>query len=362
MGLLRLLLALSVIGTHAGPILGTRMLEGEIAVLCFFMISGFYMALILNEKYVGINDRPMLFWGNRLLRLFPVYLVVLGVIILALVTLGVMRGAPPAKILAFQEGVGSMPFLWQAYLVIVNFVMFGVESTYFFQSNGGQVSFTTDWLHAATPLSNFLLIPQSWSIGLELLFYICAPFLLRRSLPLQITFAVLSLLSRWACLTLWDLPHDPWAYRFFPNVLCFFIFGSLAYQIYRGFNKSSYLTGKAYLIPALFLSPFIVFYPFVTIPSRIMIMYALVFLAIPILFSHFKKSKADKFLGELSYPVYICHFFFIDLLLPFKTRLPEWSFGLVVSLISIGFSIVLVKLIDDPIDRLRQRRLQVHKL
>jgi peptidoglycan/LPS O-acetylase OafA/YrhL len=53
MGILRLLLAVSVIAAHAGPILGTMMVPGNYAVETFFMISGFYMSLILNSKYVG---------------------------------------------------------------------------------------------------------------------------------------------------------------------------------------------------------------------------------------------------------------------------------------------------------------------
>ena len=48
MGLLRLLLALAVVGAHSGF---AFILEGREAVTLFFIISGFYMALILNESY-----------------------------------------------------------------------------------------------------------------------------------------------------------------------------------------------------------------------------------------------------------------------------------------------------------------------
>ena len=45
------MLALSVMTAHMGrPILGFHQLGGQEAVQCFYMISGFYMALILNES------------------------------------------------------------------------------------------------------------------------------------------------------------------------------------------------------------------------------------------------------------------------------------------------------------------------
>ena len=50
MGLIRFLLAIAVIIVHSTPILGNN-LGADIAVLSFFIISGFYMAMILNEKY-----------------------------------------------------------------------------------------------------------------------------------------------------------------------------------------------------------------------------------------------------------------------------------------------------------------------
>ena len=49
---------------------------GEIAVELFFIISGFYMSLILNEKY-NTPDKILIFYKNRFLKLFPIYWTVL---------------------------------------------------------------------------------------------------------------------------------------------------------------------------------------------------------------------------------------------------------------------------------------------
>jgi peptidoglycan/LPS O-acetylase OafA/YrhL len=53
MGILRFILALSVVIFHAGACWGVKMVQGQVAVQAFYLISGFYMALILNGKYPG---------------------------------------------------------------------------------------------------------------------------------------------------------------------------------------------------------------------------------------------------------------------------------------------------------------------
>ena len=51
MGLIRYLLAASVVLGHSSAIFGVTMLDANLAVRLFFIISGFYMALILDRKY-----------------------------------------------------------------------------------------------------------------------------------------------------------------------------------------------------------------------------------------------------------------------------------------------------------------------
>lgn len=71
MGTLRFLLAISVYLVHSHDLWGgIRFVKAGIAVEAFFIISGFYMALILSEKYLG-NTGYRLFYINRFLRLFP---------------------------------------------------------------------------------------------------------------------------------------------------------------------------------------------------------------------------------------------------------------------------------------------------
>jgi peptidoglycan/LPS O-acetylase OafA/YrhL len=50
LGVLRILLALSVLLWHV-PGSHLRLLNAQVVVLLFFVISGFYMALVIDEKY-----------------------------------------------------------------------------------------------------------------------------------------------------------------------------------------------------------------------------------------------------------------------------------------------------------------------
>src|ERR1035437_2129809 len=75
MGIIRLLLAISVVIDHSNPLFGFSFIGGQLAVEVFFIISGFYMALILCEKYNKASDRKI-FIGNRLLKIFPIYWVI----------------------------------------------------------------------------------------------------------------------------------------------------------------------------------------------------------------------------------------------------------------------------------------------
>lgn len=54
MGIIRLLLAAAVVLGHSSPIFGQTLGGGVLAVNCFFVISGFYMAMVLQKKYLRL--------------------------------------------------------------------------------------------------------------------------------------------------------------------------------------------------------------------------------------------------------------------------------------------------------------------
>jgi len=87
MGLLRLILAIAVVIAHTNSIFGLKFTGGLVAVETFFIISGFYMSMILDRKYTG-KGSYILFLSNRFLRLYPMFWVVLLLIIISSIFFG----------------------------------------------------------------------------------------------------------------------------------------------------------------------------------------------------------------------------------------------------------------------------------
>ena len=71
MGIFRVCLALCVVLSH-GLNLPIPAATADVAVQTFYIVSGFYMGLVLTEKY----HSPSSFFLNRALRLYPAYFVV----------------------------------------------------------------------------------------------------------------------------------------------------------------------------------------------------------------------------------------------------------------------------------------------
>jgi peptidoglycan/LPS O-acetylase OafA/YrhL len=83
-------------------------------------------------------------------------------------------------------------------------------------------------------------------------------------------------------------------------------------------------------------------------------MYVLIALAIPFVFNAFKTFALDRWIGDLSYPLYLVHLLMIGAVLTFIPNAPYAAW------VAIGGSLVLsaltLVLIDHPVDRWRQKR------
>jgi len=75
---------------------------------------------------------------------------------------------------------------------------------------------------------------------------------------------------------------------------------------------------------------------------------------IPILFDFSKNFKFDTFIGNLSYPMYICHFTVIGFLN--KAHIEKELFSIYVLAITTAVSILLVLLVDNPITKYRHKK------
>ncbi|MHB8694003.1 MAG: acyltransferase family protein, partial [Solirubrobacteraceae bacterium] len=308
MGLIRLLLALSVVLAHVGGVGGSVLVGGDVAVQGFFVISGFYMALVLTEKYARIDDvgrRFKTFYTARLMRLYPVYAVV--VVLTFAVDAGVRRQWE--HLLQVRGGIYGMTGL--VLLVATNLFIVGQDVVVFIGAHAHGGLFVAHSLATNRfPLWPYLLIPPAWSLSLELVFYSLAPSLVRRGVRVLCGIALVSLGCRFA-VSYAGLNVDPWTYRFFPSELAFFLAGILAYRFHRWYRaRPDRRAGVLALVAVIAAAGA---YSYVDVPGKQDLFFVLLAIAVPVVFELTKRSRLDRFIGDLSYPLYICHWTVISI-------------------------------------------------
>lgn len=358
MGLLRFLLAVSVIIAHVGTIFGFTMIGGKIAVQTFFIISGFYMSLILNEKYIG-RKNYFIYLRNRFLRIYPTYLLVLILTFLFSI-FWLYKGlySPLSIFVADFKFLNPFTF-W--YLVIENIAVIGQDIGMFLEiSKNGTLYFLPSLSEPRPFVYNHLLIPQAWTLSIEFMFYILAPLFVKRKAKIIFGIILLSLLLRFYLNSI-GLHHEPWINKFFPTELVFFMFGILSYKIYLLIKKIK-INQKIFVPIYIILILLTLFYD--KLP-RILnsslnplqwIYFIFVMILIPFIFIFFE-NKFDKLLGELSYPMYISHVFVYSVVLNIK-NVPIIFKGISAILLTVIFSYLLLKLFINKIERFRKVKIK----
>jgi peptidoglycan/LPS O-acetylase OafA/YrhL len=360
MGLLRFLLALAVILEHtsAGSLWGLKLTGGTVAVQTFFIISGFYMALILNEKYIGAGSYR-LFITNRLLRLLPAYWMVLIVTII-FTALAWMFLGKTGKLQLFASYWGGLDISTKVFLVFANIGLVGQDWAMFLGlDTSGLLYPVADFHQSVPPLHSFLFVPQAWSLGVELTFYLMAPFVVTRSAAAIFCFAFLAVCLRYDLYAHFGLFNDPWNYRFFPTELALFLMGALSYKLYvRIRNLKLGIMPLAASCLLLFVTASFQFLPDYLSAShfnlKIWLFYVFAATAIPLAFICTKNISPDRYIGEMSYPAYISHILVIGMAKGIGIEHP----ALVVAG-TVIVSILLFKYLIEPIDHFRDKRLQL---
>lgn len=348
-GTFRFILALTVVAEHFGGLAGFQYFYGEMAVQCFYLVSGFLIAFIIANKYDTASAAGLrLFYSSRALRIFVPY----WIFALSIVALWLLLGYAPRLVVNW----GEMEPLTRIYLVFANIFILGQEAvSWLYYDNGALLPvWTSDGMKSR--LTEFLIIPQAWSISLELMFYALAPFLVRRHWLLLLAYIVLSYQARrWA--TMHGLGGSGFITRFFPFELGLFLAGVLSHRtgahlVARG--VPTYLPVSLCVGAALFV---MMYYTRQNIYWHHMRFYILVAIALPFLFHISTRFRFDRWLGELSYPIYLCHLAVLGIgskmLDPIMDR--DWI-PLVLICATVGVAALFVLLIDAPFERWRQRR------
>jgi peptidoglycan/LPS O-acetylase OafA/YrhL len=351
------MLALSVVAAHVPGLMVPVMTGAAVSVQCFYIISGFLIALILNEKYVG-SDRTYLFYSNRFLRIFPLYWIFLALEFIVCLAGYVVshRGA----LAVWHDGWPHLGPVDVAFLILTNLFLFGQDLTLFLRLGGSGLEWTTQFHLSGSGAFELMLVPQAWSLSLELLFYLMAPFIVRRSAWTIGIIAAVCFGARTAGYVI-GLQSDPWSYRFFPFELSAFLAGALSYRI--GHRLKGITAHGLSEIVALGIIPAVILFPlydsgaetFFT-ASRIGL-YAYLIAALPVLYRLSKDAGWDRTAGDLSYPVYLCHLIPVQLIQGSGLLAQHAAArAVLVAAASMALAAVATRFVEMPIDKFRQSR------
>jgi peptidoglycan/LPS O-acetylase OafA/YrhL len=340
-GKLRLILAISVVIVHTSPLFGLKLVGGRGAVECFFVISGFYMSLVIRTKYGlsgSLGEQWRTFVAARFLRIYPAY----GLVLVVSAVFAVIFGLSSLSEHPIKVSLAPLSLLA---VVAANLTALGLDLvTFCGVTDSGHLvlarSFTTyphDGYH-------YLLVPQGWTLSLELYFYLLAPLLLRlRTRPLLCLIG-LGFAGKILVLAT-SIPDEPWSYRFFPIELSLFALGALVERHRRRFIVNS-VPLPAYGVAVLAV---VVGYQWVDRhATAIVALPVVVAVLLPGVFAGTSRSRFDRLLGELSYPVYLVHHVLIGLLLRLHITSTVAAVGL-----ALACAFLLNRYFEIPVERAR---------
>ena len=344
MGYLRVFLAICVVLAHLDVNL---LLSADHAVETFFVISGFYMSFVLNERYVS-SAQNLNFFKKRFIRLLPIYWICC-VVGLCLSYFLYKKGL--STIFLFDiELFKKSTFDDYVFLIFSNLFALGEDvSMFLFWNNDiSQIQFSLSSFSEQFPMARFYCSPVAWSLGLELSFYLIAPFLLRRKMKTVLVVFCLSLLVKFIVRYYFGLNDGNWTYRFFPSELCCFCLGYFCYKIYKKIKAcKARINKKIKYVLFLFLICLSVYKSIYLLTFTLLQIY-LVF-SIPILFYLCKDDNIDRNIGNLSYIIYLVHPIVICCFSFNNSSVKP----LIVILLTILVSLLLYIVIQRPIDRYR---------
>ena len=284
------------------------MVDGHEAVLAFFAISGFYMALILDTTYKSART----FYMSRFLTLYPMYALALAASVALLVSLDIH----PMTTLDTMKSVMSDPAGF-AIMTWTSLCLMGQELLF-------SLSLTPD-LHFVTASregiwQNAPLI-QAWSLSLEAVFYALAPMLTVLKTRTLAGLAALSLAGKLLVMS-GNMADVVFYKRFFPVEFWLFACGILAYRCFKGLPKRprifDYLAFGV-LAGSIFLADLVpdAMEPF-ALPLAVLF-------SLPFAFRGFRRLASDRIVGRLSYPFYLFHFSVIAIFETYMDEPPGWA-------------------------------------
>lgn len=276
MGIYRYLLALLVIASHFFQ--GDWLINpGPFAVYGFMIISGFVMTKLITRYYPEIVSVGGFYW-DRALRILPQFIAYIALTYIFVLYVG-DTFEPSAGVSTKGCTLGSAA---TNVLILFNFV-------------------------AGAPVSDCLLLPQSWSLGLETAFYLIIPFLLTNVGRPTFWLVFMASAVVFVKSMLGQINFNEWSYFNLPGTLFIFQMGSALATLTKSTPvRFSRVWAFICLIGGVAIVSILIVVPGLGYSREALLAIAMV---PPLIYfgSRHNFGRLDSRLGDISYGVFLNH-------------------------------------------------------
>jgi len=323
LGSMRFILAIIVLLYHITKFV----FIGEFAVICFFMLSGYWITFMYENKYKKFKSLKV-FYISRIWRLFPVFLL-FNVIAFVL---SYFFNYPVFQIITSQT------FLMQVLFWIANFLILGYN------------------------IIKPPILGTAWSLDVELQFYLVYLALIllfkKSNYPVLLISLIIS-----AIISIFY--HHGMLQKTLIYYLFFFLIGILIYLKDLQFNKKLEITGTLLFLVILNINYLFPGLRKITIGNHFTIYNIhlneiLPIFLIPLISNSLKNksTKLDRTLGDMSFVLYLCHWVLIipyDYFIEGANMVNRTPFTLGYIIVTLVMSYLIYEFYDKPIDNLRRK-------
>lgn len=247
---------------------------GVVAVISFFLLSGYVMTMLIEKHYKQASVLSH-FYLDRAARLFPQFIFYM---LLASACIYFLKlDFPAIRQLTFGK--------W-----VLNFFMLP-QGFYMFWATGA------------------LVIPQSWSLGLEITFYMVIPWILIYCSKRQTYGIAAASFLIFLAAYLGKIPSDYCGYRLLPGTLFMFLVG---WSFFQNDNESRKFRRIAFVVAGIMLLIAHFNKSIYGLPYNKEVLLGLM-VGIPAIgfLKRYRFSGIDEFLGNLSYGLFLNHIIII---------------------------------------------------
>ncbi|HUD49986.1 acyltransferase [Parvibaculum sp.] len=314
LGTLRLGLAIFVVIFHMGVGAYGALHLGVAAVVCFYIISGYVMSGLVAKEFSHTRRDTIRFFKDRLLRLAPQYY-----FWLTAATVGIVLGYRHPLFQSGEQNILS---------VVGNLTVLPLGFATFIPA-----------------LENALVIPQAWSLSVELLLYLSLPLIVRSR---RTAWCILWLSTMGLGAAMAGVIAAPYfSYFMLPGPMVFFLMGHVLYRRDVKMGTALFAMLAADFVVALVSGRF--FAP--NTYNIDLFVGGVCGFAIVAVATHLKRRGWDDALGNMSYGCYLSHFIFVTL---FIHHHGDWLYTLLAIALSVAGGWVGYAAVEAPVNKFRR--------